>query len=274
MEEKYGISSGKILLFVLIIAIITSFIFIVTPVNKVQIVSKKIEVTAHRGLSAYYPENTMEAFQKAHEAGADWIELDVQETKDGVVVVTHYPNLHKLANVNKYVYKLTYKELKEINVGAYLKKVAYIPTLEEVIIWAKDNNVKLNIELKETGHEKQLIKSTIDIVNKYNYRGSVLIASQSYEFLKGAKECDSNMTTVYIGRKLEQDVDYYVYADIFSIKKTELTKDLVEKMHEINKKVFVWTILNAEELQEMIDYNVDNVIANDVKMVKDYLDNI
>ncbi len=272
MEERHYTS--RIILVLLILAIIVIVIFLIKSINNVEEIKlpKYIEITAHRGFSEYYPENTMEAFVKAHEAGADWIELDIQETKDLVVVVTHYANLKKLTKVNKNIWTLNYKDVKKLNAGAYMDKEASIPTLEEVIIWAKNNNAKLNIELKDNGHQKQLVKSTIDLINKYGYKNNVLVASQNYDFLKNVKDYDPTMTTVYVGRALEQPVNYYVYADIFSIRKTDLTKELVTEMHNVNKKVYAWTILNEEEALQMVDYDVDNLIANDVKLIKDVLD--
>lgn len=263
----------KVLIITAAIVLIACIKFLAVPTKKITIVKKRYEVTAHRGYSEYYPENTMEAFIEANNAGADWIELDVQETKDGVVVVTHNANFKNTANVNKYVYNMTYKEVSKLNVGYYMKKEAKVPRLEDVLIWAKENKVRLNIEFKDNGHIKNLIKSTVDLINKYSYREMVIVTSQNYDFLKQVKEYDGNMKTAYVGRKLGKEIEEYVYADIFSIKKTELTPEIVREMHSYNKQVYVWTIIDVEEVKMMCEYDVDNMIANDIKLVKDALKN-
>ena len=271
MENKLSFTLRVIFIVIFVTSIVAAFMLLGTPTIKIAKVPITIEVTAHRGLSAFYPENTMVAFQKAHEAGADWIELDVQETKDLVVVVTHYPNFKTLAKVNKNIWKMNYSEVVKLNVGAYMNYEAHVPTLEEVLIWAKQNNVKLNIELKDNGHVKKLVGSTVDLINKYEYKNNVILASQSYQLINDVKAKDASLTTVYVGRKLQYEVSTYVYADIFSIKKDDLTKELVDEIHDNEKKVYVWTILNEQEVLETADMGVDNIIANDVKMVKNAL---
>ena len=270
MEEKRNIFS-IILIIAIVVAIISTIKFVVIPTKKIAQVPITIDITAHRGLSAFYPENTMEAFKKAHDAGADWIELDVQETKDLVVVVTHYPNFKTLANVNKNIWKMNYSDVVKLNVGAYMNYEAHVPTLEEVLVWAKQNKVKLNKELKDNGHVKKLVASTVDLIKKYEYEDNVVVASQSYQLINEVKAKNVDLTTVYVGRKLTYDVATYIYADVFSIKKDDLTKELVDEIHSNNKDVYVWTILNEQEVLEVADMGVDNIIANDVRMVKNAL---
>lgn len=110
---------------------------------------RTLEVTAHRGASKDYPENTLASFVGAKEMGADWIELDVQETKDGKIVVIHDTNLKRTTGVDKNIYEATYEEIKDLDAGSHLNsdfKDERIPLFEDVVLWAKDNNMKLNIE--------------------------------------------------------------------------------------------------------------------------------
>ena len=107
---------------------------------------KNTEITAHRGDTSFYPENTIEAFKAAVEKQTDWIELDVQETKDKKVVVSHDANLKRVAGIDRNIYDMNYDEVKKV----ILKEIGNvkIPTLEEVLKWMILTNVKLNIELK------------------------------------------------------------------------------------------------------------------------------
>jgi len=239
--------------------------------NSTIINEKNVQVTAHRGYSELYPENTMEAFEKAFQAYADWIELDVQETKDETIIVAHNPNFKRTANVRKNVWDLTYKEIKKLNVGAYMDKEAYVPTLEEVIAWAKENDVKLNIELKDNGHTKKLIELTLDIIDKYEYLENVVIASMNYQFLIQVKELNPKYKTVYVVRNLNYNGEDYQYADCFSIKNIFLNENLVKEIHKDNKEVYAWTLTSELEILQAINYGVDNIIVNDVELGRQVL---
>ena len=83
---------------------------------------RKMEITAHRGASVKYPENTMSAFIGAKELGADWIELDVQQTKDKQIVVSHDTNLLRVTGVNKDIIDMNYSEIKKLDAGSFFNK--------------------------------------------------------------------------------------------------------------------------------------------------------
>ena len=107
---------------------------------------EKTKVWAHRGASGYAPENTLDAFQKAVEMGADGIELDVQMTKDSELVVIHDETIDRVSNGKGWVKDYTYEELKKINFNKthleYTKEE--IPTLEQVYRLIKPTNLTIN----------------------------------------------------------------------------------------------------------------------------------
>ena len=109
-----------------------------TPENRMY-------VAAHRGDSYNYYENTMTAFKKAVEAGADMIETDVHLTRDGYLVLIHDDRVDRTTNGRGRVDEMTLAELKELNAGdtsAYEE----IPTLEELLVFVEHKNITLNIE--------------------------------------------------------------------------------------------------------------------------------
>ena len=85
---------------------------------------EKTKVWAHRGASGYAPENTLDAFRKAVEMGADGIELDVQMTKDGELVVIHDETIDRVSNGKGWVKDYTYEELKKFNFNHFVSKLA------------------------------------------------------------------------------------------------------------------------------------------------------
>ncbi len=101
---------------------------------------RTMEVTAHRGASVLYPENTMAAFEGAKALGADWIELDIQQSKDGQIFVMHDTNFQRTAGVDRNTWEMAYDEIRQLDVGSFLDS-AYagerVPLLTEVIAFAK-----------------------------------------------------------------------------------------------------------------------------------------
>ena len=114
---------------------------------------KTIPIFAHRGVSKSCVENTMLAFKKAQAIGVDGIELDVQFSKDGVLVVFHDLDLIRLVGKRRSVADCSLDELRSYKLGSRLQRIFYrhqIVTLQEVLDWAIEEQIPLNIELKES----------------------------------------------------------------------------------------------------------------------------
>ena len=135
------------------------------------------QIWAHRGASGYCPENTIEAFEKAIEMNSDGIELDVQLTKDGQIVVCHDELIDRVSNHKGFLKDFTYEELASFNFNNKMDEkypFCKIPLLSEVLEMIKPTKLVLNIELKTSPLEKR-----IDAINKLcadNYKVGILIA--------------------------------------------------------------------------------------------------
>ena len=233
---------------------------------------RTMEVTAHRGASALYPENTMAAFRGAKELGADWIELDVQQTKDKKLIVLHDTNLKRTTGLNKNTWEATYEEIQKLDAGSFFSqefKGEKIPTLEEVIEFAKENNIKLNIELKPTGFESDFEKSVVDVINKYDFAQNCVITSQVYKVLKNVKEYNKDVKTVYVMSLAYGNITKLLVADHFSIEASSVNKSLVKRVHNAGKELYVWTVNTEENMQKMINLKVDNIITDNITLAKD-----
>ena len=233
---------------------------------------RTLEITAHRGASTNYPENTMSAFKGAKELGADYVELDVQMTKDGKIVVSHDTNLYRVTGVNKEIISMNYNEIKELDAGSFFdKKFNYerIPLFSEVVKWAKENNMKLNVELKPTGREKDFEKAVIDIIKEYDYEDYCVLTSQVYSVLENSKKYDKNIKTVYVMSLAVGDVLLLDSADNFSVEASNVNKSLVTKVHNAGKELYVWTVNTEDNIKKMLDYNVDNIITDNITLAKD-----
>lgn len=233
---------------------------------------KNIEITAHRGDSLNYPENTILAFDSAVNKDADWIELDVQLTKDKEIVVCHDANLKRVAGVDKNIYDLSYEELSQINIKNNNDDTnVKIPLLSDVFRWGLFNNVSFNVELKPYDDDLTLVKKVIELVKKYYLEDRVTLSSNKYSILEEIKNVDDKVSTAYIMSLAYGDISKLDKADNFSIEASSINKDLVKKLHNDGKEVFAWTVNARDSINKMLDLNVDNIITDDVEYAKKLL---
>jgi glycerophosphoryl diester phosphodiesterase len=141
----------------------------------------KTKIFGHRGAAGTHPENTMISFKEAEREGADGIELDVQMSKDGVVVVIHDETLNRTTNKKGWVKNFTADELMCVDASyKFSKKFGFcpIPTLEDVFKWAETNNLIINVELKNGLIEyENLEKKVIELVRHYRFEKRVILSS-------------------------------------------------------------------------------------------------
>ncbi len=245
------------------------------PVVKEDIASidKSVYVTAHRGSSGRAPQNTISAFVAAIEDEADYVELDVQETRDGVVVVLHDANLHHVGGWDKNIWELNYSELQEIDVGSSFSPEfagERVPTLEEAIEVTK-GKVKLNIEIKINGHEKNLVENTVRIVEEKGIEDECVITSFDYNALKEVRTLNPDLKTgriigYVIGDYSKLDVDFYSVEP-----NLVLTKKFMRDAHDVNKEVHIWTLNPKADVSGYVDLGVDNIINDYPVMIQELL---
>lgn len=232
---------------------------------------KTMDVTAHRGYSAKYPENTMAAFEGAVEAGADWIELDIHQSRDGQIFVMHDRNFRRTTGVNKNAWELDFDEIAQLDAGSYFSKTyagEKIPLLSEVLEFAKEKEICLNIELKPTGHETEFEKGVVDLIRESEMVEQCVVTSQEYRVLEKIKSLDEDIRTVYVMGLAYGNVDRLEDADAFSIEASSVTKRMVSRVHNAGKQIFVWTVNTESGIRRMLDLKVDNIITNRVILAK------
>ena len=236
---------------------------------------RKMEITAHRGASVKYPENTMSAFVGAKELGADWIELDVQQTKDRQIVVSHDTNLGRVTGVNKDIIDMDYSEIEKLDAGSFFNKKfkgEKIPLLSDVLKYAKDNNIRLNIELKPTGKEVDFEKQVVDLIKEYNFENRCVITSQVYSVLENVKKVDKEIKTVYVMSIAIGNITDAKYADAFSVEASNVNESLVNRVHNEGKELYAWTVNTEESINNMIDMDVDNIITDNIELGKELVE--
>jgi glycerophosphoryl diester phosphodiesterase len=243
--------------------------------SKVETTSKKIIVTGHRGASGYAPENTLSAMKVAIEMGAEYSELDVQETADGVIILLHDSSLKKTSGVDKNIWEVKYAYLKGLDVGSWFSidyKNEPIPTLEEVISLV-NGKMKLNIELKANGHEKMLAERALKVVTDNNFLDQVVFTSFKFDEIRKIRKLNKDAKVGYIFGRLPEDVDVFSEdVDLLSVNIKTVDAEFMKRAKASGKEVAVWTVNKPEDMKRMIELGVDDIITNYPDILRKVLD--
>lgn len=231
-------------------------------------------VMAHRGLSADAPENTLYAFSDAISVGADFIELDVQQTRDGVLVVMHDSNLKRTTGVNKDIWDVDYADIQNLDAGSWFDPAyanARIPTLEETLQFV-DKRARLNIEIKPTKHGSDTLEQDVaELITQYQYTDACYVTSFSYGSLKKVKEANPEIRTGYLMSVVYGQFYSLKYADAFSLNKVFVTSQVVNAAHQQGKQIFAWTVNSMSEVRSLCNLHVDSIITDDPVMVQNVI---
>jgi len=234
--------------------------------NGIQI-NNNIAIVAHRGAAGSAPENTIASVRQAVEDGADWIEIDVQETVDGEVIVIHDSDFMKLAGVNLKVWHGTLEEIREIDVGSWFDPEfadERVPTLAEVLDEV-NGKCRLIIELKYYGHDQKLEQRVIEIVEQADMVDEVKIMSLSY---KGIQKIRALRPDWPIGLLAAQAAGNLVQldTDFLAVNQGIAKAPLVSAASDAEKQVFVWTINDAVNMSRVISLGVDGIITDEPRL--------
>ena len=229
----------------------------------------KVKIFAHRGASAYAPENTLEAFRLAMEQGADGIELDVQMTKDGELVVIHDETIDRVSNGNGAVRDYTLEELKQFSVSNHFEQYpdVKIPTLREVLELVKPGTMEINIELK-TGiyWYPQIEQKVLELVKEEGMEERIIYSSFNHYSVQKIRELSPEAETAYLIGDVMLDVADYtrntgikgLHPALFHVKMADFLKEYKESGIALR----VWTVNDKDQIRWLIDEGVDAVITN------------
>lgn len=229
----------------------------------------RTEVFAHRGASHYAPENTIEAFDLARKQGADGVELDVQLTKDGQVVVIHDETIDRVSTGKGIVKDYTLEELRTFSFHNHMEQFGHvqIPTLEEVLMLLKPTEMKVNIELK-TGifWYPQIEEKVLEIVQRTEMENRMIYSSFNHYSVQKVKELCPEAETAYLFGDVILDVEKYaketgikgLHPALYHTKMSDFLKRYVES----GLAVRVWTVNEEADMKQLIEAGVTAVITN------------
>jgi len=226
-------------------------------------------VYAHRGASARYPENTLEAFRAAIRQKADGIELDVQLTQDQEIVVIHDHLLDRTTNGKGAVQQFSFEQLQQFSAGGWFDAQyshLRIPRFEEVCALLAPTSLRLIIELKnffipQPGLEEKVIAT----LQQYSLTKRTTISSFNFDSLDTIKQIDPQQKTalLYIGPiQKPWEIAARYHANELHAPKGFITPSLVKHAHLHQIPVIAWTVNSEKRLRQLFGMKIDGVITN------------
>lgn len=232
-------------------------------------------VCAHRGDNVNAPENTLPAFEMAASENLKWIELDVHQTSDGVIVCNHDSSIKRTAGVNLAIHDNTYEELVSHELGEWMPgdyDHVKMTTLREALRLAKLNHMNVQVELKghkdDVGFEENVLK----VINETEMHDNVMIIAQDASRLRRIYELDPGITKGYCMFIAIGNVEDIYYTDNITIEETNVTPELVRRLHAQGKKVFCWTVDLDDTVQYLVSCGVDVIGTDNPMLITNALD--
>ena len=229
----------------------------------------RVGVTAHRGGARAAPENTLAAFRRGIQDGATHLELDVQRTADGIVVVAHDADLMRVASSPLVVSDTTYADLSQTDVGGRFGNAfrgEKIATLSQAIDLAR-GRVALLVELKSyRGDKHRLIQQVVQTIQASGMKSQTAVISLKYDELLEVKRLDPSLRTGLLASAKAGDLTK-LEVDFLAVSRTLATDTLIASAHACGKQVYVWTIDDPKEASSLIDRGVDNIITDDTSAI-------
>ncbi|WP_072343948.1 glycerophosphoryl diester phosphodiesterase [Actinomyces urinae] len=230
-------------------------------------------IFAHRGASAIAPENTMAAFKKAVEAGATWIETDVDVLKDGTPILIHDSSLDRTTNRSGSYYDLTVSDLDDIDAGSWFSPEyagERIPTLAELVAFMNETGLNANIEIKSNEAGAQMSLQLVDAILKELEAldgPQVIISSFNHVLLKIFKDKapQHSVGALFVAENLWDDwksILELVGADYIHPDDSTLTRAQVQAFREAGYGVNVWTVNSPARANELFNWGVTGVFTD------------
>ncbi len=244
-------------------------------------------VVAHRGASAYAPENTLAAVDKAIAIGVDYIEVDVRLSLDNIPVVIHDARVNRTTNGKGRVVTLPYPKIKRLDAGSWFDPVFHqerIPSLNEVFRRALPHT-KLLIELKGSQLAQPLFaRRLLELVEKYDAEKAVIFQSFNASILKSLSRENpllkvnqlvnyANPKSNYFRDRLPKvgNIFRLQYHSALNPNYKWVTPEFIEKVHGEGKKIFCWTVDDPKAMESLCKMGVDGIITNTPDVLKQVL---
>jgi len=225
--------------------------------------SQAVVVIAHRGSSATAPENSLAAFRLAADQKSDYVELDVQESADGEVLVVHDNDLMKVAGDPMQVWQSDAARIRSVDIGSPVGAqfaAERVPTLAEALAVCK-GRCRVIVELKQYGHDVRLEEKVVEIVEAAGMANDCIFMSLDHGMVKKMKELRPGWRTGVLAAKAIGDITR-LGADFVAVEKKMATHLFVRHARRAGQEVYPWTVDDAAWMLTLVSRGVDGLITN------------
>jgi glycerophosphoryl diester phosphodiesterase len=232
-------------------------------------------VIAHRGSSAYAPDNSLEAFERAIADGADFIELDVQESADGQVIVFHDSDFMKSSGIATKIWEATFDQIRDFDIGSRFHadfKDQRVPLLADVLRQSKDRTPVM-IELKSYGRGQRLVERVIEIVEQEQMVEQVVLMSLKYDLVVEAKQLRPDWTVGFLSAVAVGDLTK-IECDFLAVNSKLATRSFIYRAHQQNLPVYIWTVDDPKVMLHYLSLGVDGIITNRPDVARQTIDRL
>ncbi|MFD9908197.1 glycerophosphodiester phosphodiesterase [Streptomyces sp. NPDC059063] len=253
-------------------------------------------VVAHRGASAYAPENTLAAIDKAADLGFRWVENDVQRTKDGVLVIVHDDNLKRTTNVEEVfpdrapwkVKDFTAAEIAKLDAGSWFGPKfagARVPTLTQYMNRVSRNHQRLVLEIKKPELYPGIEQDTLRVLRRTGWldrnhvKHRLVVQSFSADSVRQVHALRPDIKTGFLGTPAAADLPKYAeFSDQINSTHTSISADYVSAIHALKGphgkplEIYTWTVDEAAAARRVADFGVDGIITNKPDVVREAIE--
>ncbi|MBX9704313.1 MAG: glycerophosphoryl diester phosphodiesterase, partial [Silvanigrellaceae bacterium] len=232
---------------------------------------KPPHIIGHRGAAGYAPENTLASFKKAKELGVPWVEFDVKETDDGVLILMHDDTFERTTNGQGDVARSLWSDVKRYDAGSFFSpefRGERVPSLLEAFECLENLGLGANIEIKPClGRE---VRTAVAIANTIvtHWPKSLpqpLISSFSIESLFACKQVQPQLNLGILFERLPinwQHLTIQLKFRTLHINERHLTKENANFIHEKGYPILVYTVNSNERAQELFSWGIQSVISD------------
>lgn len=231
-----------------------------------------VTVTAHRGSSLEAPENTRSAIELAIDDGADYVEIDVRMTADGVPVLWHDADMRQVFGRAGPISDLTYREARELDAGSWFGpefEGERILSLEEAIDLTRDR-VQLYVDLKPSPDTPNLTRTVVELLQRKEALDGTVIAAADTVVLNEVRRLEPSLKTALLAQFIIGPLRRGDF-DILGLRQNRVTPAAVAQAHHTGDELHVWTVNRPDAMARFIDMGVDNIITDRPAMLADLL---
>ncbi|MEN0053619.1 MAG: glycerophosphodiester phosphodiesterase family protein [Mucilaginibacter sp.] len=235
-------------------------------------------VTAHRGNSVQFPENTLPAFQSGIDVHADWVELDIRKTKDGQIVISHDADTKRMAGVELSIPDVTYKQLQQLDVAAEFRKskgltlqqcpVQRMPLLKDALeLFMKQNRTHVSMHLKV-----DCVADALAIIKQSGAEKMVGFNDSGLDYVALAKKLAPEIP-IFWDRLPNANIDNDIKVakekgfETIVMHYSAVTAENVNKIKAANLQAGAWTVDDLATLEKMLQLGIQRIYTDDPKLL-------